>query len=384
MSTTPLFCCCSLLVCLAAGSNTAPTEKQLQDIRQAASQGVTSEQGRAAWQHLSQGGPELLPHLLQAMDTTDIVTCNWLRTAFDRIVQRYEKAASDKIDTAALLTFARQPKHQGRARRLALQTVERLQPGITAKLLPGWLGDPEFRYDAVEQLLSQAKEQAKKKQQEQAIASYRRALQSSRDLPQAQKAASGLLDLGVEVSVAEQFGFLTQWYVLGPFDARNKKGFTTTYPPETQVDLKAVYEGKNGPIRWKYYQVREPSPKSGARHVALVNLADALSNADDAVGFAYTEIIVPKAQSVELRGAADDNFIIYVNGKRTFGFEEYSNGVRLDRHRAPVQLREGKNTILVKVCQNVANAAPNWEFLLRLADASGKGVAFKYALPKSE
>src|SRR5262249_7925513 len=90
------------------------------------------------------------------------------------------------------------------------------------------------------------------------------------------------------------------------------------------------------------------------------------------------------AREVEFRGAADDNFTVWVNGERAFGFEEYRNGVRLDRHRFRVRLRAGVNTVLVKVCQapsTPANREPNWEFLLRITDASGNGLAVKSALP---
>src|SRR5262249_50142449 len=150
------------------------------------------------------------------------------------------------------------------------------------------------------------------------------------------------------------------------------------YPPETKIDLKATYAGKGGPVGWKYYRVKEPSPKSNAKHVALVDLRgrEALGDADDAVAFAYTEFAVEKAGEVEFRGAADDNFTVWVKGQRVFAFEEYRNGVRLDRHRFRVPLKAGTNTVLVKVVQAPANPEPNWEFFLRVVDAEGNAVPF--------
>jgi hypothetical protein len=114
--------------------------------------------------------------------------------------------------------------------------------------------------------------------------------------------------------------------------------------------------------------------------VALVNLREALGDADDAVAFAYTEFTLARARPAEFRGAADDNFTVWVNGKKEFGFEEYRNGVRLDRHRFRVKLRAGKNTVLVKICQYPANSEPNWEFLLRVVDDTGKGIGYRTAL----
>ncbi len=139
-------------------------------------------------------------------------------------------------------------------------------------------------------------------------------------------------------------------------------------------------------LKWKRYRAKEMLSGLPARAV-LVNLLEPLGQADDAVAYAYTALNVAKAQEVAFRGAADDNLSVWVNGTRVFGFEEYRNGVRLDRHRFKVKLREGTNTVLVKVCQAPADptsSEPNWEFLLRLVDQTGKGIPFKSALAAEE
>jgi hypothetical protein len=109
-----------------------------------------------------------------------------------------------------------------------------------------------------------------------------------------------------------------------------------------------------------------------------------LGDAEDAVAYAYTAFESTEVREVEFRGAADDNLSVWVNGARVFGFEEYRNGVRFDRHRFRVKLKAGVNTVLVKVCQapsDPSHREPNWEFLLRLCDAGGKGLRFPSALP---
>lgn len=378
--------CASILVLpvVAAITFTDAGGPVRQDIQTILKQGRGTPQGRAAWDRLSDGGPEVLPALLEGLNIPDTAAANWLRTAFDRVLDRALAKAGKGIDVERLLAFGKDPKHAGRARRLALDAVERLRPGTARELYRGWLEDPEFRFEAVALALEAASDLSKRGEKGPAIAAYRKALAASRDIPQGRAAAAGLLDLGVPVSVAEHLGFLMDWYLIGPFDAHGMKGFTTTYPPEKQVDLKAKYAGQDGrPLRWVRYRVREPGPRGSARHIALVNLRerDALGDADDAVAFAYTEVIAPAARAVEFRGAADDNFTIWVNGKRAFGFEEYRNGVRFDRHRFRVRLHAGRNTVLVKVIQSPANAEPNWEFLLRVVDDTGKGVGLKSGLP---
>jgi hypothetical protein len=348
---------CAVLMCLA-GFGRADEVADLARTRT-----------RAAWDKVVAKGPAVLPRLLEAMDTPDTVTANWLYTAFERIVE----AAGKDVDADMLLKFAADRKRQGRARRLALETAERLRPGCRARLIKNAIDDAEFRFEAIDLALG-----ASGKKDEMQL---RRLFSATRDLAQARQVQTKLKEIGVEVSVADHMGFPRDWYVVGPFDAKGMKGFKTEYPPEKSVDLKAAYEGKDGKrLAWKRLSV--PETKSGG-HVALVNLHQALGAAQDAVGYAWTALRVKEAGEVEFRGAADDNFSVWVNGERVFGFEEYRNGVRLDRHRFKVKLKAGLNTVLVKVCQapGDANAEPNWEFLLRLCDETGKGIAFKPELP---
>jgi hypothetical protein len=356
-----------------------------QEIQAVVKQGRGTAEGRQAWDKLCRRGPDALTPLLEAMNGVNTSAANWLRTAYDHIADREFRApGANRIPAKELLAFARDGKKSGRARRLALDTVEQLQPGTAVKLYAGWLDDPEFRFEAVAGVLKEGKEALKGGAKDKALQSYRTALAASRDMQQTRDAAAGLGQLGEKVSVAAHLGFLTQWQLIGPFDGMGQKGFKTIYPPEKEVHLAGELEGQGGrKLRWVRYQAQEPLPTSGARHQALVDLRakDALGDADDAVAFAYTEFAVAKAGEVEFRGAADDNFTVYVNGQKAFAFEEYRNGVRHDRHRFKVNLKEGKNTVLVKICQTPApNTEPNWEFFLRVVDATGKGIDMKNLL----
>jgi hypothetical protein len=348
----------------------------LKDLRAVKAQGTGSPAARAAWDKLVQKGPAVLPRILDALDTSDVVVANWLRTAFDRIAEPELARGGKQIDAGALLAFVRDPKHEGRARRLALDVVERLRPGTRDRLVAGWLDDPEFRYDAVEHVLRDL-DRDKNIPRDKAVAVLRRAFANTRDLEQGRALAARLKALGVTVSVADHFGFLRDWYVIGPFDAHGMKGFRTVYPPEQKVDLAADYEGKDGKkLRWQRYTAPEGPT---VPYSALVSLRQPLGEAVDAVGYAYTAFTAPEARAVEFRGAADDNMSVWVNGEKVFAFEEYRNGIRLDRHRFRVRLRKGVNNVLVKVCQ--VNPEPNWELILRVVDGTGRGLVFPGALP---
>jgi hypothetical protein len=373
-----------LLIAVAALPSVAADEVAdlLKQVRAVGSEGAGSAAARKACDRLVARGPAVLPALLAAMDTPDTVAANWLRNAFDQIVDEATRKGGKGLDSDALLHFAKEPKRQGRARRLALDTVEELRPGTRLGLLRGWTDDPEFRYDAIEQHLADL-DRDKDLPAEKRRAALSQLFAATRDLTQSRAVAAKLKELGAPVSVADHFGFLRDWYVIGPFDAGGMKGFKHVYPPEEKIDLAASYDGKDKKVSWKRYH--SPEATAGL-HVALVNLREPLGDAEDAVAYAYTAFTVSEAREVEFRGAADDNLSVWVNGTRVFGFEEYRNGVRLDRHRFRVRLKEGTNTVLVKVCQAPseppAHTEPNWEFLLRICDTDGKGLLFKSALPE--
>jgi hypothetical protein len=370
----------------AAGPSTV--QESLEALKVAVGRGDRpSFTARVAWDQLVAHGPGAVPQILEAMDTPNTALANWLRTAFDRIVAADLEKGGKGLDADALLVFAQDTNHHGRTRRLALEAVDRLRPGTSGRLIPGWLEDSEFGPDAIDLLVEQADAHRKAGNTDTATTILRKAFAASRELPAAKATASRLRGLGVTVSVAEHLGFFDEWYVIGPFDARGMRGFKTVYPPEKQIDLNEEQEGKAGKVRWKHYRYSEPPAASFGHAGPLINLRDPLGDADDAVGYAYTAFRAPAATVVELRGAADDNLTVWVNGERVFGLEEYRNGVRFDRHRFRVELKAGLNTILVKVCQ--AQQAPdspdaNWEFLLRAVGASGKGVTWPSALPQKK
>src|SRR5581483_4297208 len=99
------------------------------DIDAVVRQGRGTAEGRAAWERLSQAGPEAIPALLEALGTRDTVAANWLRTAFDRIVERELRAGGKRLDIEGLLRYVQDPQRPGRARRLTLDVVEQVRPG---------------------------------------------------------------------------------------------------------------------------------------------------------------------------------------------------------------------------------------------------------------
>jgi hypothetical protein len=171
------------------------------------------------------------------------------RTAFDAIAER---------ELARLTPQLRGRRSnntrdgRGRARRLGLAVLERIDPAIRGKLLPKWLDDPEFRRDAVEHAILQGDLALKEKQNEPARQAYEQAFLHARESDQVLQSVAKLKGVGQVVDPITHLGFINRWWLVGPFPAPAMTGFAAEFPPEKQVDLAAEYSGEGGQkLRWK-------------------------------------------------------------------------------------------------------------------------------------
>ena len=350
----------------------------LQTISRAGPQAVGSTQARHASAQLVTHGVQIVPRLLDAMDTANIVAANWYRTVYQQLVSRELARAEPNFPLAFLQDYARDPQRQGRTRRMILQLLDRLSPGFRTKILPDLLDDPEFRSDAVDFVIRRGDQAKARGEMETAKADFDLAFKHARDIAQVTKAADRLQAAGVDVNIVEHLGFVIRWYLLGPFDAPGRTGFDNRFPPEDVVDLSASYFGKDGaPIKWTLVQT--------ADRLGQINLVNAIAPVKEAVGYAYAELIADKREQVELRCGADDNLTVWLNGKKIFARRQWLNGTRLDRFTAPAVLNQGKNQLLVKICQGPQHKNPavpnNWSLQLRFCDSGGSAVALRSALP---
>lgn len=187
------------------------------------------------------------------------------------------------IPIAALEAFLSDRRHSPRARRLAYELLAGVDSSVPERRLPRMLDDPslELRRDAVARLVDEAGAASAAGQADQARDTYQRALLAARDLDQVQQVAEQLKKLGVETDLARQFGFLTHWKAIGPFDNTGGKGYAAVYPPEKELELANTYDGKTGPVRWVDAVAVDP--------LGNVDLNQALGVHKGAIGYAYAE-----------------------------------------------------------------------------------------------
>jgi serine/threonine protein kinase len=138
------------------------------------------------------------------------------------------------------------------------------------------------------------------------------------------------------------------WFYIGPFDNANKKGFNTAYPPEKGVDLNQKYPGKGGhEIGWKDFGQFRPG-----RNVNL----KLYKNNDWVCTYLYHAFDSAEAGSLPVSFGSDDTLTVWFNEEKLVAQDTY-RGCAADQARANLNLRAGKNELLLKICNGTGDYA---------------------------
>ena len=342
----------------------------LDTIRAVGAEGEGNAAASKAWKELIKTPPNRLPEILAAMDGANDLSINWLRSAADVIAERALAKKRGKIPIVELNDFLFNLKHDPRARSLAFELLRRVDAESADALVPQLLNDPSvvLRRKAVQRLMDQGNVLVDAENTLSAIPVFQKALGAARDIDQIKELTERLREMGQQVDLPRLFGFLMHWKVLGPFDNTGRKGFDTVYPPERKIDLSATYPGKLDKVKWQDYVT--------ADEYGMVDLNKPLGMLKEVVGYAYAEFNSGTSREGEIRLGCKNAWKVWLNGELLFARDEYHRGARIDQYSMPAQLKSGKNTILVKLCQNEQEQdwTVEWQCQLRVCDATGTAI----------
>lgn len=352
----------------AAAAEPGTIGDQLAAIRGVGPEGAGNTAAATAWKAVVQGDAARIPAVLAAMDGANPLAANWLSAAVDALATGHGPVPLD-----GLRAFLSDTRHDAHARRLAYELIRDRDPDGARGLIAGMLDDPagELRRDAVQLEIEAAAVARGEGRKEEAIAGFGRALAAARDVDQITAIDEALKGLGQAVDLPRQFGFLMHWQVIGPFDNKEGCGFATVFPPEEKVDLAASVAGRDGPVSWK------PLATTDAYGMVDLNPAyPAEGGLKEVLAYAYAEYEAAEARDAELRLGCKNAWKIWHNGRLVFGRDEYHRGMKIDQYRLPIRLERGRNTILVKLCQDEQKQewTKEWQFQLRVCDATGTAL----------
>ena len=205
-----------------------------------------------------------------------------------------------------------------------------------------------------------------------AIALLKKAIDNALDVDQIQSIAKQLKDKGSPVNLREIMGFVSQWQIVASFDNTDSKGFDVPYGPElnpASVDINATYQDASGkPVRWKDFQTDSET--------GVFDLNKLIGQEDDRTAYAFTVFDSAMGGPAEVRIGTPNAHKIWLNGKLVMSNEIYHNSNAIDKFVSQINLAQGRNEVLVKLCQNnqTQSWAQDWQFQLRFCDEASKPI----------
>ncbi len=146
------------------------------------------------------------------------------------------------------------------------------------------------------------------------------------------------------------FTFVDSWYVIGPWDNPDRRNIDTRFPPETIVDLDAVYTGKQGqPIRWEFQQTGEPMVMPAFRSYRRPPNSGEFGGTDYIIYYAYSEIKCDAPRDVWVAIGSDDFSKLWINDQLVWASGKEHKGWRADEGLRRVHLQAGVNRVLYRI-----------------------------------
>ena len=161
----------------------------------------------------------------------------------------------------------------------------------------------------------------------------------------------------VQRNLAQTAGFITQWWIAGPFPNANREAVHRSYFPEQQIDYNEIATFDSITARWQKIDV------DGI--YSIIDFAG-LYGTKPLAAYAHAEIISPDTLQLMLKIGSNDGVVCWLNGEKIHE-NIIGRTLTVDEDVVPVQFIPGVNRILLKVL----NDGLAWEACLRVCDRNG-------------
>ncbi len=155
---------------------------------------------------------------------------------------------------------------------------------------------------------------------------------------------------------------ISDWMLIGPFENLSASGYDKVYPPETEFNAAATYEGKGGvPTAW--FPIASPVPNTWVdftRHFAY----------SQSIFYANTFVYSPAKRSVYLRVGTSGSLRTFLNDELVLEYFDENNN-DLDTYIVATELQQGWNRVLIKCGYSEIDKC---NFLVRITDEHGKSI----------
>lgn len=136
--------------------------------------------------------------------------------------------------------------------------------------------------------------------------------------------------------------FVTDWWIIGPFDNTDRAGFDTVYPPETEFDTAKTYPGLGTePLAWRRYT---------PGRTAYIDLLPLMTSSESGVAYAGRTFEVEQDTDLKVALGSNDGVKLWLNGALLLS-SKASRTARPGDDVVTLPLKQGSNTVLLKIDQ---------------------------------
>jgi len=131
--------------------------------------------------------------------------------------------------------------------------------------------------------------------------------------------------------------YVDSWYTIGPFPNPGRKNIDTQFPPESVIDLNAVYAGKDGrKLKWEFVNSSNP-------------MVEPAGDEPYGIYYAYTDLWFEEAMDLLIAVGSDDNSRLWIEGKPVWISGRKLKAWRADEGYRTVHFKKGLNRVLYRV-----------------------------------
>lgn len=161
------------------------------------------------------------------------------------------------------------------------------------------------------------------------------------------------------------FARVPRWIVAGPFPAPPGRAYRMTFAPEWATPAPSVaFRTSAGDVPWRQVSAAHVEKFDG------IDFNEMFGHREQAAAYAMTRIRAERETPVELMFGSDDTLTVWLNGTLIYSVETYRLAAP-DQEVVKATLRQGVNTLLVKVAQD----KNPWRLLFRVTAPDGAPVS---------
>ena len=140
-----------------------------------------------------------------------------------------------------------------------------------------------------------------------------------------------------------------RWMVIGEFPNWDGEGHEKPYPPEKKIDFDATYPGWYAPAKWLPWHSLAADDHVIDFQDAFAPIFEYYPRFDNATAYAYAEFTSDRRRPVSVKLGVQDAMKVWLNGNMVHESEFQVPHDQFLTERADCNIRQGRNTVLVKV-----------------------------------